>query len=242
MAQSYKSYHTWSASVRWFHWINVLCVLGLIFVGLVMLNKQSLGITGLDAKIGLKELHVIIGYIFATNLFIRLIMAFIGPASARFSAFLPQKNFKESLKNYKASIKAGKAQQFIGHNPIGRLAVTALFSLLIILAASGLFRAGTDIYFPPFGGAIARYLAEQGTDPSTILPYNDTGVNADKKATLKVYKSPIGKIHLYAAYLLMLLIIIHIAAVVRAEVKEGDNLVSSMISGKKIMSETPENE
>ncbi len=38
----------------------------------------------------------------------------------------------------------------------------------------------------------------------------------------------------------MLLIIIHIVAVVRAEVKEEDNLVSSMISGKKIMSKTPE--
>ncbi|MCU7800939.1 MAG: cytochrome b/b6 domain-containing protein [gamma proteobacterium symbiont of Lucinoma myriamae] len=91
MPLSYKSYNTWSPSVRWFHWINVLCVMALIFVGLVMLYKKELGISSLEAKIGLKELHVIIGYIFATNLVIRLLFAFIGPASARFRAFIPGK-------------------------------------------------------------------------------------------------------------------------------------------------------
>ena len=35
---------------------------------------------------------------------------------------------------------------------------------------------------------------------------------------------------------------IHIIAVVRAEVKEEDNIVSSMISGKKLISGKPEDE
>lgn len=242
MPQSYKKYITWSPSVRWFHWINVLCVISLIFVGLMMLYKKELGITSLDAKVNLKELHVIIGYIFATNLSIRLVFAFVGPASARFSAFLPGKSYMQELNSYRASLKAGKPQQFIGHNPLGKLAVTALFTLLIILAFSGLIRAGTDIYYPPFGNAVASYIAEEGTDPASLIPYQKEGVNSEKMASLKAFKSPIGKVHLYGAYLIMLIILLHITAVVRAEVKEEDSLISSMFSGKKVLSEKPQDE
>lgn len=242
MSQPFKQYATWSLSVRWFHWINVLCVFSLIFVGLMMLYKKELGITSLEAKISLKELHVIIGYIFASNLFIRLVFAFIGPASARFSAFLPGKAFVQSLKSYTASIKAGKPQQFIGHNPLGKLAVTALFALLIILTFSGLIRAGTDIYYPPFGNAVANYVVEEGADPANLMPYDNKGVNSEKMASLKAFKSPIGKVHLYGAYLIMLIILIHVVAVVRAEVKEKDSIVSSMFSGKKVLSEKPQDE
>jgi len=232
---SYKNYTTWSPAVRWFHWVNVLSVFTLIFVGLIMLYKKELGIVSLEAKVGLKELHAILGYIFATNLIIRLVFAFIGSSSARFSAFIPGKGFMQSLQSYRASLKAGKPQQFIGHNPLGKLAVSALFSLLIILMISGLIRAGTDIYYPPFGGAVSSYIAEQGVEPDSLIPYQKEGVNPKKMASLKAFKSPFGKIHLYTAYLLMLLILIHIAAVIRAEVKEEDSLISSMFSGKKII-------
>ena len=249
MSLSYKSYSTWSPSVRWFHWINVLSVIALICVGLIMLYKKELGITSLAAKISLKELHIIIGYVFASNLVIRLLFAFIGPASAHFRAFIPGKGFMQNvielffcLLTILTPLKSGKPQQFIGHNPVGKLAVTALFALLIVLAMSGLIRAGTDVYFPPFGSAVASYIAEEGTDPASLIPYQKEGVNPEKMASLKTFKSPFGKIHLYTAYLLMFLIIIHIAAVVRAEVKEGDRLVSSMFGGKKILSEKPQDE
>jgi len=239
---SYKKYSTWSPAVRWFHWINVLSVFSLIFIGLIMLYKKELGIVSLEAKIGLKELHVIVGYIFATNLLIRLVFAFIGPASAGFSAFIPGKGFMRSLSSYYASLKTGEPQQFIGHNPLGKLAVSVLFSLLIILMISGLIRAGTDIYYPPFGSTVSNYIAAPGVDPGSLIPYQKEGVDQEKMASLKAFKSPFGKIHLYTAYLLMLLILIHIAAIVRAEVKEDDSLVSSMFSGKKIIKGTPQDD
>ena len=37
-----RTYAVWDASVRWFHWINVLCVLGLIAVGVAILNDKAL--------------------------------------------------------------------------------------------------------------------------------------------------------------------------------------------------------
>jgi Ni,Fe-hydrogenase I cytochrome b subunit len=36
-----QSHVVWDADVRWFHWINVLCVLGLIGVGIVILNGSA---------------------------------------------------------------------------------------------------------------------------------------------------------------------------------------------------------
>jgi len=39
-----KVYSVWDASVRWFHWINLLCVLGLSAVSMVILNAKVLGV------------------------------------------------------------------------------------------------------------------------------------------------------------------------------------------------------
>ena len=52
-----KTYLVWDANIRWFHWINVLCVLGLIAVGVAILNDKALGVST-EGKILLKTVHV----------------------------------------------------------------------------------------------------------------------------------------------------------------------------------------
>ena len=83
-----KSYSVWDAGVRWFHWINLLCVLGLIAGGVVILNDDALGLST-DGKIVLKTVHVVIGYAFLLNLLWRLVWAFIGGPYARWRTILP---------------------------------------------------------------------------------------------------------------------------------------------------------
>lgn len=83
-----KTYSVWDASVRWFHWLNLICILGLVAVGVAILNDKALGVTN-DGKILLKTVHVWIGYVFVLNLLWRLIWAFIGEAHARWRAILP---------------------------------------------------------------------------------------------------------------------------------------------------------
>ena len=39
-----KTYSAWDTNIRWFHWINVLCIIGLIAVGVVILNAKLLGV------------------------------------------------------------------------------------------------------------------------------------------------------------------------------------------------------
>jgi len=236
---NFQQYKVWDLPTRVFHWVNFTTIIGLIIMGLIMLFKKELGITGIDAKVGLKEVHVFIGYIFALNLLWRIIWGFIGNRYARWSNILPHKGFISIVQNYLRSVKSGDAQQYIGHNPLGRLAITFILLLLIILAATGLVRAGTDIYYPPFGSLVIDYIAEPGVDPDNILPYVAEGTDQDKVNSLKAFKRPFGKVHLYSSYVLMFMIVLHIFFVVRTEVKEGGSLISAMFTGKKILTKKP---
>ena len=146
-----KHYRVWDAPTRWFHWINVLCVLGLIAIGVAILNAKPLGITN-DGKVLLKEIHVWFGYVFAVNLSWRLVWAFIGNRHARWSAILPGgSGYGRALNEYVRALLSGRPRQYAGHNPLARISIALLFLLLVVQAVSGLVLAGTDIFSPPLG-------------------------------------------------------------------------------------------
>jgi len=212
-----KEYKVWDAPTRIFHWVNFTTVLLLIFIGLMMLFKKDMGITSLDAKIVLKTIHVLIGYVFVLNLVVRMGWAFIGNRYARWFAMLPGRRFLSDVKGY----MAGEPKQYLGHNPLGRIAITVMMVSLLVMAVTGLIRAGTDIYYPPFGSIAAEYVAAEGVDPSTLKPYDKTFVDQEKMAELKAFKGPFGEVHIYTSYFLMFLILLHIFAVVHVEITEG---------------------
>ena len=114
---SLKEYPFWDVSTRLFHWINVMAVMSLICIGLIMLYKEELGITEVSAKLGLKSVHVIIGYILVLNLIWRINWAFIGNRYARARAITPGSDFIKSLRRYVPSLVQGQPQRFIGHTP-----------------------------------------------------------------------------------------------------------------------------
>ncbi len=232
-----KVYRVWDRPTRVFHWFNVFCVSTLIFIGFLMLFRGDLGITGLEAKIKLKTLHVWVGYLFAINLSIRLLWGVMGSSGARLSKMLP--NFA-AVRRYKAQLKQGASPQYLHHNPLGNIAVFAMMLLLVIIMLTGLVRAGTDIYYPPLGGVVSDYLAQPGVAGASLKPYDETGVDKQKVAQLKPLKSLAGTVHVYGVYLLMLIIALHIAGVILAEVKHQPGLVSAMISGKKRLTRPPE--
>jgi cytochrome b len=228
-------YKIWDLPTRLFHWINFTSVIMLIFMGLVMLFKKELGITSTEAKIGLKTVHVIIGYVFVANLAIRILWGFIGNKYARWRTLVPSSGHMDTIRDYLKSIKQGEALQYAGHNPLGQLAVVVIFICLITMAVTGLIRAGTDIYYPPFGSIAAEYIAQPGVDPDSLIPYDTSAVDKEKYDALKAFKKPFGTVHIYTSYVLMFLIVVHIAAVIRVETKEGGGIISAMFTGKKFL-------
>ncbi|MEH6358412.1 MAG: cytochrome b/b6 domain-containing protein [Pseudomonadales bacterium] len=237
-----QHYSVWDRTTRWFHWINVVCVLSLMVIGFVIFNGKVLGVSG-DGKILLKTIHVYIGYVFAVNLVWRLIWGFIGNKYARWKAILPAgKGYWCSVKAYLVGAKRGEAPQYLGHNPVGRLMVTFLFLLLTTQAVTGFVLAGTDLYFPPFGNQIAEWVAEEGStseDIANLKPGSKEGVSSEAYAEMRSFRKPIITTHMYVFFTLLVAVFLHVVAVIVTEVREGNGLISAMFTGKKVVIKKP---
>lgn len=238
--QAFNSYHVWDLPTRIFHWLNVVCLVGLIAAGTVILWASTLGLST-DGKILMKTVHVYVGYVFVLNLIFRLIWAFIGNRFARWESFSPMsKDYVIKLKSYIAAQKSDTPQYFLGHNPKGRLAVSAIFLTLVIMSVTGLVLAGTDIYFPPFGAMIQEWVAASGVNPADILPYVKDNVDTAAFAEMRSFRKAFLQTHYWTFFVVLGLIILHISAVIYAEVKSGGGLVSAMFNGKKVLPRAPE--
>jgi len=233
------SYLVWDKTVRVFHWVNVLCVLGLIAVGTVILNAKALGVPS-DGKILLKTVHVYIGYVFAANLAWRIVWGFIGSRYARWSAILPFGSaYRTQLSAMITGAKSGKPVGFLGHNPIARLMVALLFLLLSIQAISGLVLAGTDVYMPPLGNTIKEWIAVDKSTIESVKPYSKEGVDEAAYKEMRDFRKPFITAHYYVFYVLLAAVLLHLLGVVVTELKERNGLVSAMFTGKKVFVEKP---
>ncbi|MDX2464457.1 MAG: cytochrome b/b6 domain-containing protein [Porticoccus sp.] len=234
-----KSYVVWDACTRWFHWINVICIFTLMAVGIMILNDAALGLST-DGKIRLKEIHTWVGYIFVLNLLWRFIWAFIGNSHARWSAILPGgKGFSQAVRNYVIAFISGKPEYYLGHNPLGRISVFLLFILLAIQALTGLVLAGTDIFYPPFGHWIAQWIAAPDVLPETLLPYSSHMYDAQAYDSMRAFRKPFITTHEYNFFVLSIVIVLHIAAVIITEIREGGGIISAMFNGRKIFNKEP---
>ena len=148
-------YDVWDKPTCWFHWINVLAVLGLIGLGLVILNTGPLDFST-EGKIRLKEIRVWVGYVFVCNLVFRLIWGFFGNRYTRWGGILPGGfGYLGSVRDYVMGFLDGGLNRYVGHNPLGRISVTVMLVLLLVQAVTGLVLVGTDIFYLPLGGWIA---------------------------------------------------------------------------------------
>jgi Ni/Fe-hydrogenase 1 B-type cytochrome subunit len=234
-----KSYAVWDAGTRWFHWINALCVIGLAAVGFVILNAGDLGVTN-DGKVSLKTIHVWIGYVFALNLLWRLVWGFFGNDYARWRSVLPGgKGYFRAVRSYASAFVAATPQQYLGHNPLGRLGVSALFLLLATQLVTGLVLAGTDLFYPPIGHWIAQWVAAPGVDPGSLVPYTPAMYDAAAYAEMRAMRKLFGLVHLWSFYGVVVLVVLHVAAAVVTEVREGGSIISAMFTGRKIISGRP---
>lgn len=238
---SAKTYKVWDRTTRIFHWVNVVSIFALLIIGTLILNGKMFGFS-VEGKVMIKTVHVYIGYVFAINLTIRLIWGFIGGPYSRWKAILPMgEEYGDKLRSMIVSMKNGKPKTYLGHNPVGRIAVTVLLIVLLVQAITGLVVAATDIYAPPFGSIITEWIAADGVDHTSLVPgIKNEMINAEAYKEMRDFRKPYINTHVYTYYLLLGLIFMHILAVVATEVKYGDNLISAMFTGKKTVTSKPE--
>lgn len=231
MNRQFEQVYVWSKYLRLFHWINVSVVMLLIVLGLIIFNASTLGISN-DGKILLKTIHVIVGYVFASNLVIRIGMGFFGKGYERWRKTLPfAKGFTAEL----ADLKQQPDKKHKGHNPLGKLMVGALLLSMCIQMVSGLVIAGTDIYYPPLGQYFAKSIAVDSSKLEMIKPYSKENVDEQAYQAMREVRKPFITAHVYTFYFLCFLIPLHIIGVIISERREKTALVSSMINGYKYL-------
>jgi cytochrome b len=234
-----RSYQVWDLPTRWFHWINFVCVVVLAAIGTAILFDKELGVTD-GGKILLKTTHVWVGYVFALNLAWRFVWAFLGNRHARWSAIHPfRSGWAGAVGTYLGGFATGNVRPYLGHNPIARIMIALLYVMLLLQAASGLVLAGTDIYYPPFGHWIAGWIAAPGVDPTTIVPYDKTGIDPASWDAMRSFRSYFLSIHYWSFYILLVVILVHIVGVVVTELREGGSIVSAMFTGEKHFEQPP---
>jgi Ni/Fe-hydrogenase 1 B-type cytochrome subunit len=236
-----KSCQLWDVPTRCFHWINVPCVIAIAIaaLGLVILNAGAFKIPN-EGKIVLKTLHVWVGYVFAISIFVRIVRAFVGSCHARWHQMLPGGvGYLARLRSHVSAFAAGRPEPWLGHNPMGRIAVSSLLLLITVQALSGLLLAGTDIYLPPIGHWIAQWIAAPGVDPATLVPYSPELYDKAAHANMRAMREPVATLHLYGFFALAGMVVIHIVAVVVTELRECGTLASAMFTGRKIVTGQP---
>lgn len=236
----YFSMFVWDRTTRWFHAIDAICILVLAIFGLLLLNEKYFEFSP-AGKILLKTLHVYTGYVFVLNLLWRLVWALVGSRRARFSAFLPgDRGFSAELRNYVRGLRKGDPPAYLGHNPLGRLMITALLFLLITQALTGLVLAGTDLYKPPFGGLVAEWVTVGDPDLLRQLePGSRDFVDADAYDEMRAWRAPFVTMHKFVFYSLMFAVVLHITGVVYTELVERSGLISALVTGRKVLDRQP---
>ena len=234
------AYRVWDLPTRLFHLVTGVCVLALILLGTLILYARDLGMSA-EGVVAIKTIHVSFGYVLAISLLLRFIWGFVGNKYARWTAIWPRgRGYMRELRDYADGMRAGRPRFFLGHNPAGRIAVVVIFLLLACQAITGLVLAGTDLFYPPFGGWIANWVAAVDADPSTLTPLSPELLDQASYASMRGFRAPVVQLHEFLFYLITAAALVHVIAVVITELREGGTIVSAMITGRKANSVPPE--
>ena len=164
------------------------------------------------------NLHIVAGYVVFGLIGFRILWGLIGTRFARFSNFVYSPG--SVIKYIKDSI-AGRPKHYIGHNPAGGVMIIAL-----LLSLGGVTYSGLKVYAIEEG---AGPLAQQSTEISFIKSAHADADEHEEHEEEEFWE----EIHEASANFVLFLVILHIAGVFIAGRLHDENLVKSMITGKK---------
>lgn len=109
----------WDIPTRLFHWL-----LAASFAGAFLTAESE----------RLRDIHVMLGYSFAGLIAFRLVWGFVGSRYARFRSFLFSPT---AVIAYLRSLLSRSPRHYLGHNPVGGIAVFLMLGLGIATALTG---------------------------------------------------------------------------------------------------------
>ncbi len=189
----------WDLPVRIMHWTLAFAVLG------SWLTQE------LDGDYF--AWHVRLGYVVLVTAVARVIWGFVGTRHARFGAFVRSPAAAWRYLRHWVARAPTDAPRYIGHNPLGALAILAMLAMLIAQAVTGLFANDQIFSVGPLFGYVSPPLSDELTG-----------------------------VHKQLFDWLVAVIAVHIGAAFLYLFWKRDNLILPMLTGRKSATEVSPNE
>ena len=196
----------WDPLVRISHWAIAAAVI----------------VNGLISKPG-GVLHVWIGWAALAVLALRLLWGFVGPAEARFSAFLPDP--RAAVSHLLGLFRREAPAAHRSHNPAGAIMVYALWLCLAAVTATGLVM--TDMKSPL--RIAADKAAVAAGDWSVLVNPAAVAEKDGEEGSGDLVKA----VHETAANLMLILALVHVGGVAVESRAMRRNLVTPMLLGSR---------
>lgn len=215
---AYKEIPVWDLFIRVFHWSLVV----LFFLAYLTGDAKGPG-------------HRFIGYTILLLVCVRIFWGFVGTKHALFSDFVcsPAKVF-----TYFRGLVTGKAQHFTGHNPAAAWMILFFLIGSILVCASGIMICTTknqqSISMYSFPSLVKNvYASQDHKDTHEGKRHDRRGKNNKAEKDDDENDNPWSDLHEILAQLMLFLAFLHIAGVAVSSRIHRENLVKSMITGRK---------
>lgn len=150
--------YVWQLPVRFYHWINALCILTLAVTGYLIGSPLAIK-SGAEAYLGywfgtVRFIHFVAAFVFFFNFLFRIYWGFVGNTFAKWQNFILHR--KEQIEEVKDVLRidifqaSGKPLESIGHNSLAGF--TYFISFLVFLFQSitgfGMYAAMSHSWLP----------------------------------------------------------------------------------------------
>jgi cytochrome b len=230
-----RSHAVWDLPTRWLHWTMVLAFLPLTGSGLILWYYEVLELPRVG-KVMIEDLHVIPGYILAAAVLARIVWGFVGNRHARWREMLTfSPSFLTAFWNHVADFVARRPYRYLGHNPLGSVAVVLMMTLMTVLAVTGLILSEFGAVYVQ----VREWLSALGLGGPNVSSTLASPDGEQLRLELRALRWQVLSVHRYAFFALAAVVVVHVVAVVATEVREGGALISAMITGHKVLDGDP---
>ncbi len=157
-------------------------------------------------------LHNWLGYLAAILVALRVVWGFVGPEYARFANFV---RGPRAVFGYLAGLIRLSTKRYIGHSPAGGAMIIALLFMVAVTAVTGMANLAADRGTGPLAGVVAKV-------------ERPPRVPGQRRPELFM-----KEVHEAAANVTLALVALHLLGVLLGSVAHRENLVLSMITGRK---------
>ncbi|MCG3158518.1 MAG: putative Ni/Fe-hydrogenase 1 B-type cytochrome subunit [bacterium] len=155
---AYRRVYVWQLPVRFYHWLNALCVAVLIVTGYLIGNPLAISYSTEAYQqywFGtVRFVHFVAAFIFFFNFMVRIYWGFVGNAYARWENFIPfrKAQWREILEVLKVDVLQAKIKGIIsiGHNALAGFTYFLSFLAFLFQSLTGfaLYSSMSDSFFP----------------------------------------------------------------------------------------------